>query len=322
MGRLEHNPLYKALSTSNSRSIRTYHRRPKSQRLTGNPIEEALTRAKDRPTTEAESKLLNNPLAVALLKGRSKQRSFKEGKFQNKITGSARLRGTLPTNPAAYNGIKRSNGHRSNRPDRRHEYTHHEYSRERVKQNKDREQEEYTERSEERHIKRHDNKRKSKEKYEAKTQTPENVAAALKKSKIGVWSSSKVEEKHVSFKGASQPTFLRIKNLQPGVTELDIVEIMWRYGTVLQVMTKESVTKEFGRSVTAELFYLDDDSMWKAKRALDGVKADNRILKLEIAQNPVTVTDPLIWRRLTSEVKEAKRNRMMPYPLNPTEGIN
>ncbi|KAF6006075.1 hypothetical protein HII13_005195 [Brettanomyces bruxellensis] len=312
MGRLEQNPLYKALSSSNTRPVRSHHRLPKSERLVGNPIEEALIRAKEKPLIDEERKLLNNPLAVALLKGKSKKN---EGRFRNGRGGSAHSNNTIPTSPAGPNRLRRSRHQKNdgsfNRTRGRREHTYNKHARERVKENI---HEKYHKRTGE-------NKSQTKE-FSTELQTPEKIAAALKKSNVGVWSSSNTSEKHVSFKGASKPSFLRIQNLQPGVTELDIVEIMWRYGTVLKVITKESVSRNYGRSVTAELFYVNDESMWKAKKALDGVNADNRILKLEIAQDPVTVTNSVMWRGITSEVREAKRNRMMSFSPNPADGLD
>lgn len=91
----------------------------------------------------------------------------------------------------------------------------------------------------------------------------------------------------LSFKNASKTPFLRIKNLSPGVTESDISEVMSTYGVILKILAMECVNSSTSNtSVTAELFYLEDQSLLKATE-LNDRKADNRILSVEIATRSI-----------------------------------
>ncbi|QPG75647.1 hypothetical protein FOA43_003004 [Brettanomyces nanus] len=119
----------------------------------------------------------------------------------------------------------------------------------------------------------------------------------------------KQQKKPVNFIGASQTSFLRLRNLSPGVTESDIVEIMSKYGTVLKVMTVEGFTREFGKSVTAELFFMSEDSMYSAQKALDGRMADSHRLRVEISHTPIVVIDPEIWKKVVKEIKLIREER-------------
>lgn len=115
----------------------------------------------------------------------------------------------------------------------------------------------------------------------------------------------------LSIKGSSKPRLLRITNLSPGVTKTDVLETMWKFGSVLKVLVKETNSRRYGRSVTAELFYLTDESLVRARETMDGRKADDRRLKVDIVNESEIIRDPQQWRSIIDEIKMTRKERLM-----------
>lgn len=77
----------------------------------------------------------------------------------------------------------------------------------------------------------------------------------------------------LKIKNTSQPTLLRIHNLEKGTSVFDVRKIMEKIGIVRSV-----ILKEFKRTATAEVFFADEKNCPTAMKLLDGRKADGHVL--------------------------------------------
>ncbi|GME79129.1 unnamed protein product [Ambrosiozyma monospora] len=132
---------------------------------------------------------------------------------------------------------------------------------------------------------------------------------------------------------------LRIMNLAPQVTKHDVLNIMSKYGTILNVLIKTELihtpnsatpmipkrprsqqlrqglfsgpsdratadpNDESLYTTTAELLYLEESSLYSAKDDLDGRRADGRILKLEIDTVSKFVRGANDWAKILDDVR-------------------
>ncbi|GME74653.1 unnamed protein product [Ambrosiozyma monospora] len=118
-------------------------------------------------------------------------------------------------------------------------------------------------------------------------------------------------------------------NLSPQVTKHDVLNIMSKYGTILNVLIKtepipgrniprgpksqahqgfhdpdfDEGNDESLYTTTAELLYLEESSLYSAKDDLDGRKADGRILKLEIDTISKFVQGANDWAKILDDVR-------------------
>ncbi|GMM32070.1 hypothetical protein DAMA08_048150 [Martiniozyma asiatica (nom. inval.)] len=105
-----------------------------------------------------------------------------------------------------------------------------------------------------------------------------------------------------SFKNASHIPFLRVKNLDEAVSETDISLIMSEFGVIVKILTTAGRSKG-DSTITAEIFYVEDESLKAAQGELDGRRADGRILDVSIDTQSEIINSDRLWKEVLEEVR-------------------
>lgn len=127
------------------------------------------------------------------------------------------------------------------------------------------------------------------------------------KERIPALESSKQAGKQFQFKDASKVPFLRVDNLVPGVSETDIGHIMSQFGAIARVVTTAGHLKRNDKRVVAEIFYVNDDSLARAHKALNDSIADGRKLKVGIFTTSSIIHSEMLWNHILEDVQLQKR---------------
>lgn len=111
----------------------------------------------------------------------------------------------------------------------------------------------------------------------------------------------------ISFKNASLLPFLRLENLESDVSESDIrIVLTQRFGPTLKIMTMDSVYNQ-EPSVTAEIFFLQNDNLNAYANALNNIQADGRKLRAEVAYKSWIINSDRLWDGVLREVAMIKQ---------------
>lgn len=112
---------------------------------------------------------------------------------------------------------------------------------------------------------------------------------------------------NISFKNASLIPFLRIENLTPDVSESDIRTVLsTKLGPIIRILKMN--TGAYGSSsVTAEVFFVNDEKLQDYALQLDKINADGRILRAKVACNSLIINSDKLWDAILKEVRVLKQ---------------
>lgn len=114
----------------------------------------------------------------------------------------------------------------------------------------------------------------------------------------------------LTFKNASLIPFLRIENLTDDVSESDIVLVLANaLGPVLKILKMKSTYKKVP-SVTAEVFFLNENELTDYANKLNNVKADGRVLKCAVSYRSQIINSDRLWDNVLKEVRVAKQKQL------------
>lgn len=112
---------------------------------------------------------------------------------------------------------------------------------------------------------------------------------------------------NLNFKNASLIPFLRIENLEPTVNETDIRMVLSRsMGPTLKILKMNTIFQG-EPSVTAEVFFLDEDRLGQYVDTLNGLDADGHHLKATIAYHSNIINSDKLWEAVLKEVRYIKQ---------------
>lgn len=111
----------------------------------------------------------------------------------------------------------------------------------------------------------------------------------------------------LTFRNASLIPFLRIENLTEDASESDISMVLNKlFGPTLKILKMNSTYKKVP-SVTAEVFFLNENNLPEMAQRLNGINADGRQLKATIAYHSWIINSDRLWEEELKEVRMYKQ---------------